>query len=79
MVNKEIKITLTAGELGQLWAQYLNDSASICVLTYFLEKVDDHEIRPIIEYALESSKSHIQKVTAILTNEKSRVPNGFCI
>jgi hypothetical protein len=73
------QIRLTAGEIGQLWLQYLNDSSSLCVLTYFLEKAEDVEIKPIIEFALELSKSHIQKITAILTEEKNVVPYGFSI
>jgi hypothetical protein len=76
---KEKQVRLTAGEIGQLWAQYLNDSASLCVLTFFLEKVEDNEIKPIIEFALELSKTHIEKITAILTEEKNVVPYGFSI
>jgi len=79
MEEKEKQIRLTAGEVGQLWFQYVNDSSSICVLTYFLEKAEDAEIKPIIEFALELSKSHIQKITAILTEEKNVVPHGFSI
>ncbi|MBT2656079.1 DUF3231 family protein [Bacillus sp. ISL-18] len=73
------QIRLTAGEIGQLWLQYLNDSSSFCVLSYFLEKAEDDEIKPLIEFALELSKSHIQKITSILTEEKNVVPNGFTI
>ncbi|WP_318503327.1 DUF3231 family protein [Bacillus sp. T3] len=29
------QIRLTAGEMAQLWSQYLNDSSSICILTFF--------------------------------------------
>lgn len=79
MYEEVRQIRLTAGEIGQLWLQYLNDSSSMCVLTYFLEKVEDIEIKPIIEFALELSKSHIQKITAILTEEKNVVPCGFSI
>jgi hypothetical protein len=79
MDEKEKQVRLTAGEIGQLWFQYLNDSSSTCVLTYFLEKVEDIEIKPIIEFALELSKSHLQKITTILTEEKNVVPNGFSI
>jgi hypothetical protein len=73
----EKQIRLTAGEMGQLWLQYLNDSSSICVLAYFLEKVEDAEIKPIIEFALGLSSTHVQKITAILTEEKHVVPQGF--
>ncbi|ULT54441.1 DUF3231 family protein [Neobacillus drentensis] len=79
MLEKEKQIRLTAGEIGQLWLQYLNDSSSICILSYFLEKAEDVEIKPLIEFALELSTSHIQKITSILTEEKNVVPNGFSI
>lgn len=79
MDDKEVQIRLTAGEIGQLWFQYLNDSSSICVLTYFLEKAEDTEIKRIIEFALELSNSHVQKISAILTEEKHVIPNGFSI
>jgi hypothetical protein len=73
------QIRLTAGEIAQLWIQYLNDSSSICVLSFFLEKAEDDEIKPIIKFALDLSKSHIEKITAILTEEKNVVPYGFSI
>ncbi|MCM3538731.1 DUF3231 family protein [Priestia endophytica] len=71
------QIRLTAGEIAPLWTQYMNDTSSICMLTYFLEKAEDVEIKPIIEYALEQSQAHIQKITAILTEEKNKIPHGF--
>ncbi|UOR12639.1 DUF3231 family protein [Halobacillus amylolyticus] len=71
------QIRLTASEISQLWAQYMNDSASICLLTYFLEKAEDTEIKPIIAHALELSQAHIQKITSILTEEQNTVPHGF--
>jgi hypothetical protein len=79
MEHKEKQIRLTAGEIAQLWSQYLNDSSSICVLTYFLEKAEDDEIKPIIEFALQLSMSHIQKIASVLTEEKNVVPHGFSI
>ncbi|WP_442598697.1 DUF3231 family protein [Neobacillus sp. D3-1R] len=79
MKEKGSQIRLTAGEIAQLWMQYLNDSSSICVLSYFLEKAEDDEIKPIIKFALELSQSHIQKITDILTEKKNVVPYGFKI
>ncbi|WP_318503324.1 DUF3231 family protein [Bacillus sp. T3] len=46
---------------------------------FFLEKAEDNEIKPIIEFALELSKSHVKKITEILTEEKNAIPNGFSI
>ncbi|MGG0369754.1 DUF3231 family protein [Priestia endophytica] len=77
MEEKGKQIRLTAGEIAQLWTQYMNDTSSICMLTYFLEKAEDVEIKPIIEYALEQSQTHIQKITALLTEEKNNIPHGF--
>jgi hypothetical protein len=71
------QIRLTSSEIAQLWAQYLNDSGSICMLTYFLEKAEDTEIKPVIEFALELSKKHIEKLTTIFTEEKYAIPQGF--
>ena len=75
--GKQIRITSTEG--AQLWAQYLNDGGSICILTYFLEKCEDAEIKPVIEYALELSKKHIEKLTSFFTEEKYAIPHGFKI
>lgn len=73
------QIRLTAGEVGQLWMQYLTDSSSVCVLTYFLEKAEDADLKPVLEFALQLSKSHIEKITKILTEEKNIVPRGFSL
>jgi hypothetical protein len=37
-MEQEKQIRLTSAEVSQLWATYMNDSASIPVITYFLEK-----------------------------------------
>jgi hypothetical protein len=79
MEGKRNPIRLTSGEMAHLWAQYLNDSASLCVLSYFLEKCEDQEIRPIIHYAIELSQSHIKKITAFFTEGKNVVPKGFTL
>ena len=73
------QIRITSAEIAQLWAQYLNDSGSICILTFFLEKAEDAEIKPVIEYALDLSKKHIETLTSIFTEEKYAIPHGFKI
>jgi hypothetical protein len=79
MGEKGNQIRLTSAELGQLWTQYLNDSASICLLTYFAEKAEDNEIKPIIEHALNLSKIHVQKIISIFNEENHAIPHGFKI
>lgn len=73
------QVRITSAEIGPLWAQYMHDSGSICILTYFLEKAEDREIKPVIEYALELSKRHIEKLTSIFHEEKYAIPHGFSI
>lgn len=75
--EQEQLIRLTSAEIAPLWAQYISESASICILTYFLEKAEDREIKPVIEHALDLSKSHIQKLTSFFTDENYAVPYGF--
>jgi hypothetical protein len=52
METTKHNIALTSAEMATLWSTYLSDSLSVCTLKYFLEKVEDTEIRPILEYAL---------------------------
>lgn len=76
-VEQGKQIRLTSGELTHLVIQYMQDSGNVCTLSYFLEKVEDEEIKPIIEHALKLSQDHLQKISAILTEEKHAVPHGF--
>ncbi|MEH6908855.1 DUF3231 family protein [Neobacillus drentensis] len=73
------QIRLTSMEIAQLWGQYMHDSGSVCVLSYFLEKAEDLEIKPVIEYSLELAKKHIEKLTSIFNEEKYAIPHGFKI
>jgi hypothetical protein len=73
------KVMITSAELAQLWAQYMNDSGSICVLSFFLEKVEDPEIKPVIEFALQLSTKHIDKLTGFFNEEDYPVPYAFKI
>nr|WP_263326257.1 DUF3231 family protein [Neobacillus sp. Marseille-Q6967] len=78
-MTQEKQIRLTSAEIAHLWEQYMNDTASICINTYFLEKVEDTEIKTIIEYSLQLSQAHINKIKSFLTEEKYPLPHGFKI
>lgn len=70
-------IRLTAAEIGNLWNQYLTDSLAVCVLKYYVNKVEDAEIRPVIDFALGLSEQHVQRITEIFKNENYPIPQGF--
>ncbi|MEH7245931.1 DUF3231 family protein [Neobacillus niacini] len=76
---KDRMVKITSSELAMLWSQYLNDSGSICVLTYFLEKAEDPEIKSVIEFALQLSNNHIEKLTVTFKEENFAIPYGFKI
>jgi hypothetical protein len=68
---------LTTSEIASLWGSYLNDSMAVCVIEYFLAKVEDAEIRSVLVYALHLSRKHIQNVTTIFEKEQMVIPQGF--
>jgi hypothetical protein len=76
-MDDKTKIRLTAAEMSMLWTQYINDTASICVNSYFLEKVEDHEVKPVIEFALNGSKYNISFLKELFTKESFPIPIGF--
>ncbi|MEC2073261.1 hypothetical protein P9F13_15190 [Alkalihalophilus marmarensis] len=39
------QIRLTAAEPDSLWAQYVSDGASRCMLLYFKEVIEDKEVK----------------------------------
>lgn len=75
MSNK--KINLTSSEIASLWGWYMNESMSKIVLSFMLKHVEDIEIRPVIQSALDISTNHIKKLNSIFKNEDYAVPNGF--
>jgi hypothetical protein len=68
---------LTATELANLWTQYMNDSMAICVQKYMLEKVEDPDIRSILEFGLSLAQRHIGCIKEFFTGENYPIPDGF--
>lgn len=68
---------LTAAEQSQIWAAYQNDTLIVCVLKYFLNHVNDEQIRSIIQQGLDNSRSHIEKLSSFFTDNGHTIPQGF--
>jgi hypothetical protein len=68
---------MSSSELANLWAQYINDSLSRCMLRYFINTVQDKDIKKVLEFALELSEGHLQKIKEFLTEENYPIPKGF--
>ncbi|WP_407271012.1 DUF3231 family protein [Radiobacillus sp. PE A8.2] len=70
-------IKLASSEIGSLWSSYMMESASLPVLQYFSEKVEDKEVKSVVQKALKMSEHHIKTLTDIFNDEKFPVPIGF--
>lgn len=70
-------INLSAGEIAELFNAYQNNSASIPLLSYFVAKAEDPEIKSVIEMSLEISKNSIKQISDIFKGIGHPVPKGF--
>lgn len=68
---------MTASEIGMLWTQSVQSSMSVQILTYFFEKVQDDEIRSVVENALAISNDTVEETKELFIQEKIPVPKGF--
>lgn len=67
----------SCAESSTLWTLYLNNSMSACVLRYFLETVEDKQIRTIIAKAYDVASSNENELKAVFWKEKYPLPLAF--
>ncbi|WP_102272292.1 DUF3231 family protein [Cytobacillus massiliigabonensis] len=77
ILRKAKTSTLTAAEVSALWLQYLGDSMAICIYKYFLNIVENKEIKTILESSLQLAESHVLKITEFLNSADFNAPIGF--
>ncbi|WP_435164882.1 DUF3231 family protein [Paenibacillus glycanilyticus] len=76
--QKEICLNkLTSAEIGKLWITYMGNSMARCVLRYFLQNVDDANIRDVLNEALQLADRFTRTVDNIFTQEGHPVPIGY--
>jgi len=68
---------LTAAEMGKLWATYVGNTMGRCVLSYFLQHVDDKEIKNVLQYALKLCEDYTQDIEDIFKQADFPIPIGF--
>lgn len=76
-MKKNLDARLTSAEMGSLWTQYINDTATKQILTYFLNWVEDKGIRKILETALGSANENLSFLLALFKKETFPIPAGF--
>jgi hypothetical protein len=70
-------VSLTTGEICNLWTQYMNDSLAICVLSHAIETTQDSKVKEVLEYARSLSEAHIEKIEHFFNQEDFPIPKGF--
>ncbi|MDQ0877200.1 hypothetical protein QFZ77_005859 [Paenibacillus sp. V4I3] len=68
---------LTSAEMGKLWATYLGNSMSKCILSYYLQHVEDEDIKTLLENALKLSVEFMKTTEDIFKKENFPIPKGF--
>lgn len=71
------KSHLTATEMGKLWATYVGNTMGKCVLSYYLQHVDDSEIKKNLNYALDLCNSFIKEIQILFDQANFPIPIGF--
>lgn len=70
-------VNLTSAEISNLWSTYMNDSLVICVLTHFLNTVEDRDAVPVLEKGIGLARSHTDDIKVIFDREGIARPKAF--
>ncbi|MBS4171840.1 DUF3231 family protein [Bacillus sp. FJAT-49736] len=75
--KSDLSEELTSAEMGKLWATYMGNSMSKCILKYYLQHVDDPDIKTLLENALTLSTEFLKITEGIFKKENFPLPKGF--
>ncbi|MFD2046687.1 DUF3231 family protein [Ornithinibacillus salinisoli] len=70
-------IPLTASEISHLWTSYMNASLTKGVSSYFINKVEDEEIKPVIQDIFNMAIEALDKLTEMIKEAGHPIPVGF--
>ncbi|OXT15451.1 hypothetical protein B9K06_20955 [Bacillus sp. OG2] len=68
---------LTSAEIAYLWNTYKDDSATICLIYHFFQRVDDQDIKACLEHTIQLAESHMERVAQLFAKENIPVPRAF--
>lgn len=75
--NNHVDIKLTTAEIATLWRTYIQNTAVRCFYKYFLQYLQDEEIKSIIKKAVVLVETIIRKTETIFEKENFPIPEGF--
>lgn len=70
-------IQLTAPEIGKLWATYIGNTMSKCLLNHYLQHVEDPDIKKVVDNALNLIESFLESIKNFFVQENFPLPIGF--
>ncbi len=73
----EHNIQLDSSELASLWSSYMAESATLPILNYFLNGIEDLEVKTLLEKAKDTSENHLKTLEEIFKQENYPIPVGF--
>jgi hypothetical protein len=68
---------LTSAEMGKLWATYMGNSMSKCIIQYYLQHIDDQDIKTLLNNALNLTEEFMKIIKEIFEKDNFPVPIGF--
>ena len=71
------KIPLVSSEISGLWNSYMANSSTICLLKFFVNRVEDSETSSILQHTLDLSNQHIQVLENLFNELELPIPDGF--
>lgn len=75
MDNKNLK--LTSSEIGSLWGEYINGTATDTINRYMFSIIEDEAIKNIFKDAIETFAKQKKQIITFIENEGFPVPIGF--
>lgn len=73
----DITERLTSAEMAKLWATYMGNSMAKCILTYYLQHVEDEDIKTLVENAYNLCLDFMKTTEEIFKKENFPIPKGF--
>jgi hypothetical protein len=74
---EENKLKLTSSEIGTLWGEYINGTATDIVNRYMVSIIEDEQIKAIFEDAIKTFAKQKKQIATFMENEGFPVPIGF--
>ncbi len=76
-MQDKTRINLISSQIASLWNAYMNDTIILCMLKYFINRLEEKEIRPILQHAIDISNGHIQVVVDPFSQEGLPIFQGY--